>query len=82
MDRLVSESVPTGTPEAGTTSSRLPVLLAAAMFVLVVDTSLMNVSISAVVEDLDTTVSGVQSAIALEALVSAAFILIAARSAI
>ena len=47
-----------------------------AMFVLVVDTSLMNVSISAVVEDLGTTASGVQSAIALEALVSAAFILI------
>ncbi len=51
-------------------------LLAAAMFVLVVDTSLMNVSISAVVRDLHTTVSSVQSAIALEALVSAAFILI------
>src|SRR6187455_1478995 len=47
-----------------------------AMFVLVVDTSLMNVSISAVITDLDTTASGVQSAIALEALVSAAFILI------
>ena len=47
-----------------------------AMFVLVVDTSMMNVSISAVVKDLDTTASGVQSAIALEALVSAAFILI------
>jgi MFS family permease len=57
-------------------NTRLSVLLAAAMFVLVVDTSLMNVSISAVVHDLDTTVSGVQSAIALEALVSAAFILI------
>ncbi len=38
-------------------------LLARAMFVLVVDTSLMNVSISAVVHDLDTTASGVQSAI-------------------
>ena len=58
---------------------RLAILLAAAMFVLVVDTSLMNVSISAVVEDLDTTVSGVQSAIALEALVSAAFILISSK---
>ena len=55
------------------------VLLAAAMFVLVVDTSLMNVSISAVVKDLDTTASGVQSAIALEALVSAAFILISSK---
>src|SRR3954447_19241522 len=54
-------------------NTRLAVLLAMAMFVLVVDTSLMNVSISAVVRDLDTTVSGVQSAIALEALVSAAF---------
>jgi EmrB/QacA subfamily drug resistance transporter len=53
--------------------------LAMAMFVLVVDTSLMNVSISAVVQDLGTTVSGVQSAIALEALVSAAFILIASK---
>jgi hypothetical protein len=58
---------------------RLAVLLAMAMFVLVVDTSLMNVSISKVVEDLDTTVSGVQSAIALEALVSAAFILIGSK---
>jgi EmrB/QacA subfamily drug resistance transporter len=39
----------------------------------------MNVSISSVVHDLDTTVSGVQSAIALEALVSAAFILIGSK---
>src|SRR5215813_7606136 len=58
---------------------RLAILLAMAMFVLVVDTSLMNVSISAVVHDLNTTVSGVQSAIALEALVSAAFILIGSK---
>lgn len=59
---------------------RLAFLLAMAMFVLVVDTSLMNVSISAVVRDLDTTVSGVQGAIALEALVSAAFILIGGKT--
>ena len=72
--------------EAGATSSevstgneRLAILLAMAMFVLVVDTSLMNVSISAVVHDLHTTASGVQSAIALEALVSAAFILISSK---
>ncbi|MGW7680726.1 MFS transporter [Kribbella sp. NPDC054772] len=62
-----------------TASPKLAVLLAMAMFVLVVDTSLMNVSISSVVRDLDTTVSGVQSAIALEALVSAAFILIGSK---
>jgi EmrB/QacA subfamily drug resistance transporter len=66
-------------PEQTTSTPRLAILLAMAMFVLVVDTSLMNVSISAVVEDLDTTVSGVQSAIALEALVSAAFILIGGK---
>jgi EmrB/QacA subfamily drug resistance transporter len=71
-DRAVSETAPKS-------SGRLSVLLAMAMFVLVVDTSLMNVSISAVVRDLDTTVSGVQSAIALEALVSAAFILIGSK---
>ena len=59
--------------------NRLALLLAMAMFVLVVDTSIMNVSISAVVTDLGTTVSAVQSAIALEALVSAAFILIGSK---
>ena len=62
--------------EENSGSPRLALLLSAAMFVLVVDTSLMNVSISAVIKDLHTTASGVQSAIALEALVSAAFILI------
>ncbi|HET6954081.1 MAG TPA: MFS transporter [Acidimicrobiales bacterium] len=69
----------TAPPREGAGNPRLAVLLAMAMFVLVVDTSLMNVSISAVVRDLDTTVSGVQSAIALEALVSAAFILISSK---
>jgi EmrB/QacA subfamily drug resistance transporter len=75
----VTEGVATTVPAEGTGSTRLAVLLAMAMFVLVVDTSLMNVSISAVVRDLDTTASGVQSAIALEALVSAAFILIGSK---
>jgi Na+/melibiose symporter-like transporter len=58
---------------------RLMLLLSAAMFVLVVDTSFMNVSISAVVHDLGATASGVKSAIAHEALVSAAFILIGSK---
>src|SRR5260370_22810578 len=69
----------TGVPEASRGNTKLAILLAMAMFVLVVDTSLMNVSISAVVRDLHTTVSDVQSAIALEALVSAAFILIGSK---
>lgn len=60
---------------------RLAVLLAMAMFVFVIDTSLMNVSISAVVHDLDTTASGVQAAVTVEALVSAAFILIGSKVA-
>src|SRR5436189_4585689 len=66
-------------PEESSGDQLLALLLAMAMFVLVVDTSLMNVSISAVVRDLQTTASGVQSAIALEALVSAAFILIGGK---
>ena len=75
----MSDKTNTSDPKQAKRSQRLALLLAAAMFVLVVDTSVMNVSISAVVEDLDTTVSGVQSAIALEALVSAAFILIGSK---
>lgn len=71
----VPEGAGASTPDVAG-SRRLMILLAMAMFVLVVDTSLMNVSISAVIGDLDTTASAVQSAIALEALVSAAFILI------
>ncbi len=75
----MTEGTQTGAPETSRGGQRLGILLAMAMFVLVVDTSLMNVSISSVVRDLDTTVSGVQSAIALEALVSAAFILIGSK---
>jgi EmrB/QacA subfamily drug resistance transporter len=75
----MTEGASIGAPEEEPGSQRLAILLAMAMFVLVVDTSLMNVSISAVVRDLGTTVSGVQSAIALEALVSAAFILIGGK---
>jgi MFS family permease len=72
-------AVPAVPAEESGGDSLVAILLAMAMFVLVVDTSLMNVSISAVVHDLDTTASGVQSAIALEALVSAAFILIGSK---
>src|SRR6187397_2976742 len=76
----MAEDATTSPPaEESSGDTRLAILLAMAMFVLVVDTSLMNVSISAVVGDLDTTVSGVQSAIAVEALVSAAFILIGSK---
>jgi EmrB/QacA subfamily drug resistance transporter len=75
----MTEPTSSAVREEASANRRLAILLAMAMFVLVVDTSLMNVSISSVVRDLDTTVSGVQSAIALEALVSAAFILIGSK---
>ena len=52
------------------------IILAAAQFVMVLDSSVMNVSISQIVEDLDTTVQGVQLAITLYTLVMAAFMLI------
>jgi EmrB/QacA subfamily drug resistance transporter len=78
---IVSTEAVVATSEESKGDQRLAILLAMAMFVLVVDTSLMNVSISAVVRDLDATASGVQSAIALEALVSAAFILIGSKIA-
>jgi hypothetical protein len=68
-----------GTPEGGGGTPRLGIMLAAAMFVFVIDTSFMNVSISAVVHDLDTTVSAVQAAVTTEALVSASFILISSK---
>ncbi len=55
--------------------------LALAMFIIVIDTTIMNVSISALVVDLDTTVTGVQSAISIYALVMAAFMLIGGKLA-
>src|SRR3954449_9778917 len=75
----MSETTGKGAAMEAPIDQRVALRLAMAMFVLVVDTSLMNVSISAVVHDLHTTVSGVQSSIALEALVSAAFILIGSK---
>src|SRR5258707_14764821 len=73
---IAAMSAASAIPPKAEGNPRLSLLLAAAMFVLVVDTSLMNVSISAVVKEFDTTGSSFQSAIALEALASAAFILI------
>ena len=46
---------------------------------MVLDSSVMNVSISQIVEDLNTTVTGVQSAITMYTLVMAAFMLVGAK---
>ena len=50
-----------------------------ASFILVLDTSMMNVAISAIVEDLNTTVSSVQAAITIYALVMASFMLLGGK---
>src|SRR4051794_36708060 len=54
-------------------------ILGAAQFIMVLDTTVMNVSITEVVNDLDTTVSSVQLAITAYALVMAAFMLTGAK---
>ncbi len=89
-----SAMVPAGTSSAGTSSAgTLPagtsagspagsgvlVVLALTQFVMTVDTTVMNVSITAVVRDLDTTVSDMQLAITLFTLVMAASMITGGR---
>jgi MFS family permease len=58
----------------------LPIaIFAAAQFVMVLDSSVMNVSISQIVADLDTTIQGVQLAITAYTLVMAALMLAGAK---
>ena len=54
-------------------------MLSAAQFIMVLDTTVMNVSITQVVEDLNTTVVGLQTAITFYTLVMAAFMLVGAK---
>jgi len=54
-------------------------MLAAAQFIMVLDTTVMNVSIMQVAEDLNTTVVGLQTAITLYTLVMAAFMLLGGK---
>jgi EmrB/QacA subfamily drug resistance transporter len=54
-------------------------MLGAAQFIMVLDTTVMNVSISQVVEDLNTTVVGLQTAITVYTLVMAAFMLLGGK---
>lgn len=55
------------------------VVLASAQFVMVLDSSVMNVSITQIVADLDTTIQGVQLAITMYTLVMAALMLAGAK---
>jgi MFS family permease len=65
----------------GSASKALIGVMALGTFVVVLDNTIMNVSISALVKDLHTTVSGVQTAIALNALMMAAFVLMGGKMA-
>ncbi len=71
----------TATGNARSSGSKwIPVIvLAIAQFIMVLDTTVMNVSISAVVEDLHTTIGGVQLAITSYALVMGAFMMTGGR---
>src|SRR3954463_13914216 len=72
----------TAAPRAGarSTPAWLPItVLASAQFVMVLDSSVMNVSISQIVADLGTTIQGVQLAITAYTLVMAALMLLGAR---
>ena len=53
--------------------------MSSAQFIFTLDTTFMNVSISTLVKDLNTTVSGIQSAITFYALVMAAFMIAGAK---
>ena len=55
------------------------IVLAAAQFVMVLDSTVMNVSISTVVKDLDTTVEAMQAAITFYALTMAAMMVLGAK---
>src|SRR5215203_664515 len=57
------------------------IVMALATFVVVIDNTIMNVSINALVKDLNTTISGVQAAISLNALTMAAFVLMGGQLA-
>jgi MFS family permease len=57
----------------------LLVIMSSAQFIFTLDTTFMNVSITTLVKDLNTTVSGVQGAITFYALVMAAFMIAGAK---
>src|SRR5262245_41436965 len=64
----------TTSPKSGAAAAVL-MTLAAAQFVMILDSSVMNVSIATVAKDVDTTVTGIQTAITMYTLVMAAFMI-------
>ena len=69
----------TAIPKEKTAGWGVIAMLAAAQFIMVLDTTVMNVSITQVAEDLNTTVVGLQTAITMYTLVMAAFMLLGGK---
>lgn len=67
------------TPAVSGAAKAVLITLAAAQFVMVLDSSVMNVSIATVASDIGTTVTGIQTAITLYTLVMAAFMITGGR---
>ncbi|MEU9733833.1 MFS transporter [Streptomyces sp. NPDC048002] len=67
------------TAERAARSWRALIVLGTAQFLMVLDTSVMNVSISQLVEDFDTEVTAIQAVITLYALMMAAFMAVGAK---
>ena len=77
---MTASTRPAGDAEEKSGSLGLPIVVfGAAQFVMVLDSSVMNVSISQIVADLDTTIQGVQLAITAYTLVMAALMLAGAK---
>ena len=70
-------SAPTGSaaPTAATAAASVLLTLSSAQFLMTLDSSVMNVSIATVANDLDTTVTGIQTAITLYTLVMASLMI-------
>ena len=79
-DRMRATPAATPKTKGGSSSQGLVlVILASVQFIVMLDTTFINVSISKLVEDLDTTVTGVQAVISFYALVTACFVIAGAK---
>lgn len=79
-DRMQATPAATPKTKGGSSSPGLVlVILASVQFIVMLDTTFINVSISKLVEDLDTTVTGVQAVISFYALVTACFVIAGAK---
>src|SRR6184192_109662 len=72
----MTDTVSAGSTEGGAAAAKaVLVTLAAAQFVMILDASVMNVSIATVAKDVGTTVAGIQTAITMYTLVMASLMI-------